>query len=226
MREIKKMKIKRVEKKMTEVKTRLSVYDLGGKVVDHINLDEKIFDGRVNKTLLYEAKKMYEANKRQCIGVAKTRAEVSGGGAKPWRQKGTGRARVGSSRNPIWRHGGAAFGPRPRDFGYLMPKKAARGALISSLNARLKENGIKPVVKMELSEAKTKVFSSVLSKLKVDGKILVVVDKMSPEVKRASGNLKNVSLMEGRNINARDVLLNECIVVEKEALLKLVERLK
>ena len=226
MREIKKMKIKRVEKKITSIKTRLSVYDLNGKVVDHINLDEKVFDGRVNKVLLYEAKKMYETNRRQCIAVAKTRAEVSGGGAKPWRQKGTGRARVGSSRNPIWRHGGAAFGPRPREFGYLMPKKADRGALISSLNARVKENGIKPVVKIELEEAKTKVFSSILSKLKIDGKILVIVDVISPEVKRASGNLKNVNLMEGRNINARDVLLNECIVIEKDAFLKLVERLK
>jgi len=218
--------IKRIEKKMVEVKSRLDVCDLNGKVVDHINLDEKIFDGRVNKTLLYEVKKMYEENSRRCVAVVKTRAEVSGGGVKPWRQKGTGRARVGSSRNPLWRHGGVAFGPRARDFGYLMPKKALRKALVSSLNARLNENGIKPIVKIELKEVKTKIFRSVLSNLKTSGKTLVIVDEVSPEVKRASGNLKNVSLMEGRNINARDVLLNECLVIEKDAFLKLVERLK
>jgi len=204
----------------------IPVYDLKGKVVSNFQLDEKLFDGRINKTLLYEAKKMYEANARRGTASTKTRGEVSGGGAKPWRQKGTGRARVGSSRNPIWRHGGIAFGPRPRDFSYSMPKKAVKKALISSLNARFSEQAVKPIVKIELKESKTKAFKTILKALKVEGKALVVVDSLSDEVKRSSRNIKGISLKEGRNINARDVLFNEFLLIEKEALEKLVERLK
>lgn len=211
---------------MEQVNTKLQVYDLKGKAVDTIQLDESIFDGKVNKTLLYEVNKMYEANRRQGNASTKTRAEVSGGGAKPWRQKGTGRARVGSSRNPIWHHGGVAFGPRPRDYYNQMPKKAMRKALLSSLNARLAENMIKPVVKIDLKEAKTKEFKAVLENLKVEGKALFVVDAPSDNLKLGARNIKLVSLREGQNINARDVLLNDMIVIEKEALEKLSERLK
>lgn len=211
---------------MKKTDTKLQVYDLKGKAVDSIQLDEKLFDGRVNKTLLYEIIKMYEANSRRGTASSKTRAEVSGGGAKPWKQKGTGRARVGSSRNPLWRHGGTAFGPKPRDFGYSMPKKAVKKALLSSLNARLTEQMIKPVVKIELEDTKTKGFKSVLDSLKVEGKILVVVDEISENVKLSSRNLKRVSLKKGKDINARDVLVNEFLVIEKEAFEKLAERLK
>lgn len=211
---------------MDKLNTKLPVYDLKGKVVDHIQLDKELFDGYVNTALLYEAKKMYEANMRSGNVSTKTRAEVSGGGIKPWRQKGTGRARVGSIRNPLWRHGGVVFGPKPRDFYYNMPKKAARGALLSSLNARLVEQLIKPVVKIELKERKTKSFKDILDHLKVAGKILVIVDGVSENVKLSSRNLKKVNLQDGRNINARDVLLSECIVIEKDALEKLTERLR
>ena len=209
-----------------KISTKIPVYDLNGKVIDNLQLDEKLFDGRVNKTLLYEAKKMYEANSRKGTASAKTRSEVSGGGAKPWRQKGTGRARVGSSRNPIWRHGGVAFPPKPRDFSYAMPKKAVRKALLSSLNARIGEEMVKAVVKIEVKEAKTKEFKAILDNLKVDGKTLIVVDAIDENVKRSSRNIKDVSLKEGRNINARDVLLNGHLLIEKEAFEKLAERLK
>jgi large subunit ribosomal protein L4 len=211
---------------MEKINNRLPVYDLEGKVVDNILLDKDLFDGKVNKALLYEAKKMYENNRRRGTASTKTRAEVSGGGIKPWRQKGTGRARVGSSRNPLWRHGGTVFGPSPRDFAYSMPKKAARKALLSSLNARLLEQMIKAVVKIELSEAKSKISRGILDKLKVDGKALVVVDMLSDNVKLSFRNLAGIRLMEGRNLNARDVLLHENIVIEKEAFEKLIERLK
>ena len=211
---------------MGQASTTILVYDLKGKVVENFQLDKEVFDGRVNKTLLYEAKKMYEANARRGTASTKTRGEISGGGVKPWRQKGTGRARVGSSRNPLWRHGGVVFGPHPSDYSYSMPKKAIKKALISSLNARLSEEMIKSVVKMETVEAKTKEFKSILNALKLDGKVLVVVETLSDNVKRSSRNIKGVSLKEGRNINARDVLLNEFLLIEKEALEKLVERLK
>jgi len=205
---------------------RLPVYDLKGEVVDNMQLDEQVFDGVVNTALLYEVKKMYEANLRQGTASTKSRGQVSGGGAKPWRQKGTGRARVGSSRNPVWRHGGVAFGPKPRDFSYSIPKKALRKALLSSINARLNEQVVKSIVKLEVAEPKTKEFKTILENLKIDGKVLVVVSKISEEIKRSSNNIKNVSVKEGKDINARDVLLNKYFVVEKEALEKLSERLK
>ena len=211
---------------MGKLATKISVYDLNGKVVDNIQLDEKLFDGRVNKTLLYETKKMYETNPRRSKASTKTRAEVSGGGAKPWRQKGTGRARVGSSRNPVWRHGGVVFGPKPRDFGYSMPKKAVKKALLSVLNARLAEEMIKGIVKIELEGPKTRFFRAVLDNLKVTGKTLVVVDAMLANTRLSSRNIKGVSVKEVRNINARDVLLNETIIIEKDAFQKLADRLK
>lgn len=204
----------------------MQVYDLKGEAAGNIQLDQKIFDGTVNMELLYEVEKMYQANRRKGAASTKTRSEVSGGGAKPWRQKGTGRARFGSSRNPIWRHGGVAFGPKPRDFSYSIPKKALRKALLSSLNLRLTENMIKPVVKIEVKEAKTKEFKTIMNKLKIEGKVLVVVDVMDEGVKRSSRNIREVSLKEGRNINAEDVMLNDYLVIEKEALEKLSERLK
>lgn len=211
---------------MEQVNTKIQVYDLDGKVVDSFQLDKELFDGCVNQTLLYEAKRMYEENKRQGTASTKTRGQVSGGGTKPWKQKGTGRARVGSSRNPIWRHGGTVFGPKPRDFGYSLPKKALKKALLSSLNARLTENMIKAVVKIELEKPNTKKFKTVLDNLKVEGKVLVVVDSVSLDVKKSSRNLVKVQVKEGREINARDVLFNESLIIEKTALEKLAERLK
>ena len=218
--------MKKKEAKTKEINTKLSVYDLKGKSSGNIQLDKELFDGRVNKTLLYEANKMYESAKRKGTAKTKTRSEVSGGGAKPWKQKGTGRARVGSSRNPLWRHGGTAFGPKPRDYNFSMPRKAVKGALLSILNARLKEDAIKPIVKIELKEAKTKEAKQILDDLKLEGKILLAVDGITDNLKRAVRNLKPVTFKDAKNINARDVLLNDYLVIEKDALVKLSERLK
>jgi large subunit ribosomal protein L4 len=211
---------------MKEKSSKIPVYDLKGKVVENIQLDGKLFDGRINETVLWEAKKMYEANMRRGTASAKTRAEVAGGGKKPWKQKGTGRARVGSTRNPLWYHGGVPFPPKPRDHSYSMPKKALRKALISSLNARLMEENLKAVVKIELKEAKTKMFKDILNNLNVNKPALVVVNDLSDTVRRASNNIAKVQLVDVKNMNARDVLLKEYIVIEKDALLNLVERLK
>jgi large subunit ribosomal protein L4 len=211
-------------KKETDI--RLQVYDLKGEVAGNIQLDPEVFNGKVNMALLHEAVKMYYANRRRGTASAKTRAEVSGGGAKPWRQKGTGRARVGSSRNPLWRHGGVVFAPKPRDFSYSVPKKALRKALLSGLNLRLSENMIKPTVKIEVKEPKTREFSAIMKSLKIDAKALVVVETITENVKRSANNLKKVRLKEARNINAEDVLLNDYLVIEAEALEKLAKRLK
>ena len=219
------MEKQRVKKKK-ELNTRLPVFGLDGKVVENIKLDEELFDGTVNKVLLYEANKMYEANRRKGTAATKNRSEVSGGGAKPWRQKGTGRARVGSTRNPLWRHGGVIFGPKCRDYSYSMPRKAVRKALLSSLNARLGEDVIKPIVQVKLKEAKTREFKAILDNLKVEGKVLFVVEKNTEDIKRSSRNLKKVTLKQGSKINARDVLLSEHLVIEKAALEQLTERLR
>jgi large subunit ribosomal protein L4 len=202
------------------------VYDLKGEVVDNIQLDPALFDGKVNKTLLWEANKMYEARKRSGTASAKTRSEVRGGGQKPWRQKGTGRARVGSTRNPIWKHGGVAFPPKPRDYGYSMPKKALRKALLSSMNARLLEQNLKATVKLEVKEPKTKYFEDILSKLGVTASALIVVDGLTDEIKRASRNIKRITVKGPGSVNARDILLKDMLLIEKDAFTKVVERLK
>ena len=211
-------------KKETDI--RLQVYDLKGGVAGNIQLDPEVFNGKVNMALLHEAVKMYSANRRRGIASTKTRAEVSGGGTKPWRQKGTGRARFGSSRNPLWRHGGVVFGPKPRNFSYNVPKKALRKALLSGLNLRLSENMIKPTVKIEVKEPKTREFSAIMKSLKIDAKALVVVETITENVKRSANNLEKVSLKEARNVNVEDVLLNDYLVIEAEALEKLAKRLK
>lgn len=211
---------------MKENRNKLDIHDLSGQVVRKYDVPRDIFNGEVNKILLYEANKMYQARKRRGTASTKTRSEVSGGGAKPWRQKGTGRARFGSSRNPIWRHGGVAFGPKPRDYKYKMPKKALRKALLSGLNARLGEKKVKFVDELEVEKPKTKEFKTILKSLKIDGKVLVVVSEISENIKRASSNLSHVSLKEARNINAQDILLNEYIVVEQEAFSIIIERVK
>jgi large subunit ribosomal protein L4 len=212
--------------KPININTKLTVYGLDGKNAGSMQLEKELFDGKVNPVLLYEANKMYEANRRRGTASTKTRAYVSGGGIKPWRQKGTGRARVGSIRSPLWRHGGIIYGPHPREYNYYIPKKMAKKALLAVLNARLREEAVKAVVKIEMQKPKTKEFKAFLAHLKAEGKTLVVVDKITPEVKLSSRNLENVTLREGRNLNAREVLLNAHLVIEKEALEKLIERIK
>jgi large subunit ribosomal protein L4 len=214
-------------KETKDIKHRLQVQALDGKIAGTIQLNAELFNGKINKVLLYEANKMYEAAGRRGSASTKTRANVSGGGIKPWRQKGTGRARVGSIRSPLWRHGGIIFGPHPRDYGYTIPKKMVRGALLSALNARLSEERIKPIVKLELKEAKTKVFKAFLAGLKLEaGKTLVVVDSPSENVKLSARNLAGVTLKNAASVNARDILLNDNLVIEKEALEKLAERVQ
>ncbi len=214
------------KKNMKETNIKLDVLDRTGQVVKKLDVPVDVFNGEVNEVLLYEANKMYQARKRRGTASTKTRSDVSGGGAKPWRQKGTGRARFGSSRNPIWRHGGVAFGPKPRDYKYKMPKKALRKALLSGLNARLKEDKVKMVDELEVDRPKTKEFKKILRNLEIDGKVLVVVSKFSENIKRASRNLSHVTMKEARNINSQDVLLNEYIVLEQKAFSMIIERVK
>lgn len=221
---------KKTEKKDIERKPQagftLSVLDISGKEVGTVELDEKIFNGEVNVPLMHQVTTMYQANKRQGTAATKTRAFVSGGNSKPWRQKGTGRARVGSSRSPLWRKGGIVFGPHPRDYSYQMPKKMKRKALLSSLNSRLNDNLIKVLEELKVDSGKTKDFSSILQKLKLTKKTLFICNKPSETVVRSSRNIKDVELKRADVINALDVLVHNNIVITKSALSELTARLK
>lgn len=203
----------------------LTVYNHTGKEIGSVDLNEKIFDGQVNEPLLHQVVVMYEANQRQGTASTKKRGEVSGGNSKPWRQKGTGRARHGSSRSPLWRKGGIVFGPKPRDYSYDLPKKVKRGALISSLNARLNENLVCILENCSVESGKTKDFVSTIKALKIKAKTLLVCDQPQDKLLRASRNVPTVQLARWQDINALDVLRNGNVVFMSKALEHLTERL-
>ncbi|MBU4477514.1 MAG: 50S ribosomal protein L4 [Candidatus Omnitrophica bacterium] len=204
----------------------LPVANLSGKEVGKVELDEKLFDGKVNIPLLHQAVLMYAANKRQGTASTKTRANVSGGNSKPWRQKGTGRARVGSSRSPLWRKGGVVFGPHPRDYSYQLPKKMKNRALLSSLNSRLNDNLVVVLDALNIDSGKTKDFAKALQTLRLERKVLFVCDKPSDLALRSSRNIKTVGLTQWETVNAADVLRYDKLVLTQKALENLTARLK
>jgi len=204
----------------------LPVVDASGKEVEKIELDPRIFDKRISKGSVYRTVHNYLANNRSGTASTKTRAEVSGGGKKPWRQKGTGRARVGSSRNPLWRHGGVIFGPHPRDFSYSLPKKIKKLALKSMLNDRALSNDMVILNSLVLENAKTKTFVTILKKLKLKDKILLVLSSLTENIVLSMRNIPNVSFTDSKSVNAYDVLKSKKMIVTKDALRVITERLK
>ena len=206
--------------------TTLKVYNQDGKQTETLDLDKKIFDGNINKNLLYQAVLMYRANTHRGSHNTKTRADVSGGGKKPWRQKGTGRARVGSNRSPIWRHGGVIFGPHPRSYSFNLSGKIKARALQSSLNVRLKENAVVIIEEIDKNIKKTKEFSKILNKLKLNGRCLLVLDSSSLPLLRAARNIQYLSVKMSNGVNALDVLVNKKIIITKKSLSDLSSRLK
>ncbi len=204
----------------------LPINNLAGKEVGKVDLDEKVFNGKVNVALLHQTTVMYMANKRQGTANTKTRAHVSGGNSKPWRQKGTGRARVGSSRSPLWRKGGVVFGPHPRDYSYQLPRKMKKKALICSLNSRLNDNLVKILEELKADSGKTKDFLNIIQALNLQNKTLFVCDNPTDSTLRSSRNIKSVKLMPPQMINALDILLHKNIVITKKALGELTARLQ
>ncbi len=202
----------------------IPVYDMKGKEVERLHLDKNLFNGEVNKDVLYQAVVMYNANQRHGNASTKTRGDVSGGGKKPFRQKGTGRARAGSTRSPLWRHGGTIFGPHPRDFHLDLPKKVKRLAFLSSINSKLNDEKVIGISAVEVSEAKTKKFKAIVDALKLKGKSLFVLDAIDNKVKIASRNLQEVSVKNYRDFNTVDVLKCDNMVISKAAIQKLPER--
>lgn len=168
---------------------------------------------------------MYQANQRPGTADTKTRKEVRGGGKKPWRQKGTGRARAGSIRSPLWRHGGVVFGPHPRDYSYTLSKKIRDGALKSGLNAKLADGTLKIVDKIQLNEPKTKLFKAILDSLKLEGSVLVIFDKIDETIKKASRNIPGVTIKTAMDLNALDVLRHKNLLISEAALKTVNKRL-
>jgi large subunit ribosomal protein L4 len=208
----------------TEDSFSIPVYDLKGKEIERIALDKNLFNGEVNKEVLYQAVIVYNSNQRRGNAHTKTRGDVSGGGKKPFRQKGTGRARAGSTRSPLWRHGGTTFGPQTRDFHRDLPKKVKKLAFLSSINSKLNEEKFVGISAIDMAEAKTKKFKAIVGALKLQGKSLFVVDAIDEKVKLASRNLQEVSVKNYRDFNTIDVLKCDNIVISKAALEKLPER--
>lgn len=188
-------------------------------------LDPKVFDGKVNKNVLYQAVHMYQANRRQGSASTKTRAHVSGGGRKPWKQKGTGRARAGSIRSPLWRGGGVVFGPHPKDYSYSLSQGIRTEALRASLNSKYNAKTLFIVDDLVVEKAKTKEFKKVLFSLKVKEAALFVLDKIDNNLKLASRNIKGVRLKRADDLNAIDVLSFKTLVLTKPALLILTRRI-
>ena len=202
-------------------------YGNDGRETGTVDLPAAIFEAPVNQHLIWESVKSYLGNQRQGTASAKNRAAVSGGGRKPWKQKGTGRARSGSNTSPLWPGGGAAFGPRPRDYTTRMNQKARRNALLGALSVRAREGQILMIEAPALDQPKTKVMADLLKKAGLEGKkVLWVFDKPGPTLLKSSRNLERVATTDGGTLNTYQLMNCECLVLTEGGLKSLMERLQ
>ena len=202
---------------------KVDVYNMQGKKVSDVELSEAVFGIEPNENVVHSALVNYLANQRQGTQSTKTRAEVSGGGRKPWRQKGTGRARQGSIRAPQWIKGGIALGPKPRSYKYRVNKKERQFAIRSLLSAKVLDNELTVVDKLEVEEAKTKVMAKALTDLKVEGKALIILADRNDNVLRSSRNIEGVKTIELNTINVFDLLNCNKLVLPLDTVKKLEE---
>ncbi len=200
-----------------------ALYDMNGKQVGDIELNDSVFGAEVNKSVLHQVIVNYLANQRQGTQSTKTRAEVRGGGAKPWRQKGTGRARQGSIRAPQWIKGGVALGPKPRSYRYNVNKKVKRVAMKSALSSKVAENDIFVLDQLQLENIKTKEMVKVLGNLNVDTKALVVLPEKDENVIRSARNIPGVTTTLVSTLNVYEILNHDKFIVTKDAVAKLEE---
>ena len=206
----------------------LPIYNTEGKEINTMKLDSAVFGDTINEACLYQVVNAYRANQRQGLAQTKTRGEVSGGGRKPWKQKGTGRARVGSIRSPLWRHGGVVFGPHPRDFSYTVPKKIKSLALKSALNAKIKENNFIILDSFKIENSKTKEALKIFSSLKINpsGSALLLLDKIDNNLKFALRNISFLTVNRAADTSTYEILAHQKLIITESAIKVLMERLK
>jgi large subunit ribosomal protein L4 len=201
---------------------KVAVYNMAGQQVEEIELDERVFGAPVRPDLMNDVVLMYLAGQRQGTHKVKNRSEVRGGGRKPWRQKGTGRARQGSIRSPQWKGGGVVFGPTPRSYKYKLPKKVRRIALYSALSAKVDTGKIIVLDKLDISEAKTKHMVALLQKFAMNQALIVDSQKSEP-VLLSARNLEGVKYTDANGVNVYDLLRHEHLVLTKDAVAKVQE---
>ena len=202
---------------------KVSIYNMSGKQVGEMELSDAVFGIEPNEHVMHEAVVNYLANQRQGTQSTKTRAEVSGGGKKPWRQKGTGHARQGSTRSPQWRHGGIALGPKPRDYSYTLNKKVKRLAMLSALSSKVQGDSLIVVDKIEMDGFKTKAMVEMLKNLGVESKSLIVMPEIDQKVVKSAANIPGVKTALVNTINVYDILGHDKFIVSADAVKKLEE---
>ncbi len=197
----------------------MNIHTIDGEKIGEITLNDNLFNYKINKHVVYQIVKRYLAEKRRGTASTKNRSEVSGGGRKPWKQKGTGRARAGSIRSPLWVGGGVAFGPEHRDYGYPIPQKMRLVALKSVLTDKIKNNNIIILNNLELKNGKTKEINNLLNNLNIDNnKVLIIIDKEDGLIRRAVRNLEGVMVTTANKINTFELVNYEKIIMTKNAL--------
>ena len=196
---------------------KVALYNTEGVSVGEIELKDSVFGTPVNQDVLHQVVKMQLANKRQGTQSTLTRSEVRGGGIKPWRQKGSGRARHGSSRSPIWIKGGVVFAPKPRDYSYTLPKKIKRLAMKSALSAKVQDQQIIVMDALALPASKTKEMAKVFKNLKLDRKVLLVLHTKDETVERAARNIPGVKLAFVNTLNVLDILSHDHFMITQDA---------
>lgn len=199
----------------------IDVVNAENKKVGSVELKDEVFRGRVKSDLIHESVVRQNASERRGTHATKNRALVSGSGKKPWRQKGTGRARVGETRNPLWRKGGTVFGPQPRSYDYQLPKKVEKGALRAALMAKLQEGSLIVIDALTATEVKTKAAAGVLKTIGVTGKVVLIDAQLDEKFALSVRNLAGVSLVPSNRVTARDVANTRQVVLTKAAMEKL-----
>ena len=201
----------------------IDIIDLNRRKVGAAELRPEVFGVEVKTSVLHEVVVMQEANRRQGTASTKTRSIVSGTGRKPYKQKHTGRARAGSIRSPVWRHGGIVFGPHPRDYGYSIPQGKARGAVRAALSAKVRDGGLLVLEDLPESDGKTKSLAAMLKVLSLKGKTLIVAGGEQDLLRRAAANLSPVTVVQPEGINVRDLLLHDTVLIARRDLARLEE---
>lgn len=200
------------------------VFNTDNKKVGEVELNDALFGLEVKKHILHDVVKMQLANRRAGTACTKTRTEVRGGGAKPYRQKGTGRARAGTNNSPLWRGGGVTFGPKPRDYSYKLPKKVRKLGVRMALSARFSENNMLILDGFELAEIKTKKFAEVMKKLNIENGLIVIPEK-NENLEKSSRNVLGYKVIPADGLNVYDILLHRNLVLLQPCLGQLEERL-